>query len=73
MGHIVTAYSDDIYIQGNTLQACNRAVIDTLLLFTNLGFIVHPRKSTFVPSKELKILGFILNSELMTVRPPQDK
>ena len=72
-GHIVTAYLDDIYIQGDTLQACYRAVLDTMLLFTDLGFIIHPRKSTFVPSRDLKILGFILNSELMTVRPPQDK
>ena len=72
-GHIVTAYLDDIYIQGDTLQACSRAVFDTMPLLTNLGFVIHPAKSAFVPYKELKMLGFILNSEFMTIRPPQDK
>ncbi len=72
-GHIVTAYLDDIYIQGNTLETCTRGVIESILLFTDLGFIIHLTKSAFQPSQEIKMLGFILNSQIMRVYPTQEK
>lgn len=33
------------------------------------GFIVHPEKSIFQPSKSLIFLGYRLDSETMTVSP----
>ena len=48
-------------------------VTDTVLLLHSLGFVVHPRKSSLIPSQEIVILGFIINSVAMTVRLIQDK
>ena len=67
MAIIASGYLDDIYLQGNDYNDCLRNVIDTLKLFIKLGFIIHPTKSVFLPSKEIKMLGFILNSITMTV------
>ena len=72
-GHITTAYIDDLYIQADTFENCIRNVIETIRLFTKLGFVIHPKKSSFIPSKQLKMLGFILNSETMTVSPTEEK
>ena len=72
-GHIATAYIDDIYVQGVDFDSCSKALIDAVAIFTKLGFIIHPSKSAFVPSKEIKMLGFLLNSDNMTVRPTQEK
>ena len=66
-GHIASGYFDDIYLQGNDYNDCLRNISDTLKLFIKLGFIIHPTKSAFLPSKEIKMLGFILNSITMTV------
>ena len=63
----------DIYLQGNDYNDCLRNIIDTLKLFIKLGFIIHPTKSAFLPSKEIKMLGFILNSVAMTVRLTPEK
>ena len=38
-----------------------------------LRFVVHPEKSSFMPSREIKMLGFIQNSKTMTVKPFQQK
>lgn len=72
-GHVATAYIADIYVQGVDFDSCSKALIDAIAIFTELGFIIHPSKSAFVPSKEIKMLGFLLNSDNMTVRPTQDK
>ena len=48
-------------------------VIATIKLFTRLGFIIHPEKSSFITSQRMKLLGFILNSKEMTVKPTQDR
>ena len=32
------------------------------------GFVVHPEKLVFVPSREIEYLGFIINSVTMTIR-----
>ena len=72
-GHIASGYLDDIYLQGKNYNDCLRNIINTLKLFIKLGFIIHPTKSIFVPSKEIKMLGFILNSTTMTVRLMPEK
>ena len=72
-GHIASGYLDDIYLQGKNYNDCLRNIINTLKLFIKLGFIIHPTKSIFVPSKEIKMLGFILNSITMTVRLTPEK
>ena len=72
-GHISSGYIDDIYLQGQTYDDCVTNVVETLITFFKLGFIIHPIKSQFIPSKELITLGFILNSATMTVGLTKEK
>ena len=58
---------------GKTLQQCEENVLDTVTLLDNLGFTVHDKKSVFVPSKEVVFVGFVLNSETMTIRITPEK
>ena len=52
---------------------CVTNVVETLIIFFKLGFIIHPIKSQFIPSKELITLGFILNSATMTIGLTKEK
>jgi len=36
-------------------------------LFDQLGFVIHPDKSEFLPKQEIEYLGFIINSVNMTI------
>jgi len=73
MGHISAPYLDDSYLQGETLSDCLENVKDTVKLLDSLGFVVHPKKSVFEPTKCLTFLGFVINSVDMTVRLTQEK
>ena len=66
-GHLSVGYIDDSYLQGNTIQNCQNNIQKTVNVFTSLGFIVHPEKSVLIPTRKLKFLGFILDSERMIV------
>ena len=73
MGHLNSGYIDDSYLQGDTSAECHENVIDTVMLFTKLGFHIHPEKSVFIPSQKLTFLGFVLDSIAMTVTPTGEK
>jgi hypothetical protein len=73
MGHIISGYIDDSYLQGDTYNECAQNVTASSKLITELGFITHPEKSVLIPSQVLVFLGFILNSLTMTVSPTQQK
>lgn len=45
----------------------------TVELLDSLGFIIHKEKSVLKPCKELRYLGFVLNSEDMTVTLPEER
>ena len=72
-GHIISGHLDDFYLQGKTPEECRQNIIDTVILFTRLGFLVHPEKSILIPSQKLIILGFEINSVFMTVRLTRQK
>ena len=72
-GIVVMAYIDDIYIQGIDLHMCLSNVIRAITVFTELGFVIHPDKSSFIPAQEIKMLGFNLKSNAMMVTPTQHK
>ena len=72
-GHISVAYLDDLYLQGQTYDQCIANVIDTTLMLEELGFLVHPTKSVLIPTQEIIVLGFVINSVTMTVRLTQEK
>ena len=67
-GHIILGYIDDFYLQGDSYDECLTSVKRSVNLMTRLGFVVHPDKSVLQPSHSVKFLGFILDSDSMTVR-----
>ena len=44
-------------------------------LFDRLGFVVHPDKSVLIPTQEITILGFVINSRKVSVKlaPQKEK
>ena len=72
-GHIVLGHLDDFNLQGKTYKDCCANLIDTVSLFTQLGLLVHPEKCALIPSQEIIMLGFIINSRTMTVKLPPEK
>ena len=73
MGHLNSGYIDDSYLQGDTSVECHKNVTDTITLFTKLGFQIHPEKSVFIPSQKLTFLGFVVDSNAMTVTLTEEK
>ena len=67
LGHVVSACIDDLIHIGFNFDECAKKVLDTLLIFDELGFVVHPEKSKLIPSQCITFLGFIINSVDMTV------
>ena len=47
------------------LSSKNIKLIVTLL--DSLGFVVHPNKSIFVPARSIEYLGFVTESQSMTI------
>ena len=37
-------------------------------LFDKLGFVVHPNRSVLIPTLEISILGFVINSRKMSIK-----
>ena len=66
-GWLSAAYIDDSYLQGQNDEECQENIDTTVDLLTSLGFTVHMKKSVMTPTKKLTYLGFVLNSEDMTV------
>ena len=50
-GDEIVPYIDDSYLQGDTEQECWQSVKKTALLLQDLGFIIHPDKSVFLPKE----------------------
>ena len=72
-GHIISWYIEDQYLQGKTQQKCKANIIAAITLFENLRLVIHPEKSVIVPQQQFVFLGFIIDSDLMTVSLTQDK
>ena len=72
-GHSCLGYIDDSFYCENTFLDCQKATLDAVRLFNDLGFAVHPLKSSLVPDQTLEFLGFVLNSNSMTVTVTESK
>ena len=72
-GHLSSGCIDNSYLQGDRYQDCLSNVVDTIKLFDSLGFIIHPKKSVFIPTQMISFLGFVLDSRTMTVYLTQHK
>ena len=67
INHVVSGYIDDLYLQGSTYQKCAINVLDSVQMLDNLGLVIHPEKSVFIPQQKMIFLGFIIDSVRMIV------
>ena len=68
IGHSNVAYIDDSLLQSDTYNQCLVNIKDTMNLIDSVGLTVHPEKSVITPSQCIEFVGFLLNSNDMTVR-----
>ena len=73
MGYQGFGYIDDSFIISDSYDDCKQAVTVLSDLFTELGFRVNTDKSILEPTKKLTFLGYVLNSEDMSMSPTEDK
>lgn len=64
---------DDILCIGSDYQSCYKNVKQTLSLLKCLGFIINNVKSSVTPSQTCQFLGFVFNSQSITLELPIDK
>ena len=69
----ISAYLDDLFISAPTREQCERNVASTIALLRSLGFAVNEQKSVVRPTQVIEHLGFIINSQTMTVTLGEDK
>ena len=67
MGQTLVAYLDDFLGIEESRDSCDRAISTTLRLMDNLGFTINLDKSVLTPKQSIEFLGFILDSNDMTV------
>lgn len=73
LGFLSVLYLDDILLFGKNKQDCYNNVNYTIQLLTSLGFLINYEKSLLEPTQEVKFLGFIFNSNKMTMFIPPEK
>ncbi|XP_056635917.1 uncharacterized protein LOC130444663 [Diorhabda sublineata] len=66
-------YLDDTLLIGKSKTECRDNINQTCSLLQRLGFVVNKEKSCLSPKREIKFLGFIFNTQKMTMRPTTDK
>ena len=66
-GHTCLGYIDDSFYLEESYLECEEATLRAVQLFISLGFKIHPENSVVIPTQVLELLGFTLNSILMTV------
>ena len=72
-GHANVAYIDDSLLISKSERECAENILETAELLDNLGLTINKEKSVFTPSKTIQFLGFIINSELMSVTLTEDR
>jgi hypothetical protein len=72
-GVVCVNYLDDFFIIGETFEEYSHSVDLTVNLLTSLGFIINSRKSVLTPSTRCKFLGFLLDTNRLTLELPREK
>lgn len=72
-GYKSVFYLDDSCYFGDSYEDCLENLNATIECLTNLGFVINFKKSNIVPSKACSFLGFILNTDDMTLQLPDKK
>ena len=65
-GHASVIYLNDGYLKASTYEECWRNIQCTISILTTLGFFIS-EKSVLSLTKQLIFLGFVLDSEAMTI------
>ena len=73
LGIKITAYLDDILIAASSKEICFNHLGIAMKLLQNLGFIINFEKSHMIPTKEIQHLGYIWDSQTMTLALPLEK
>ena len=68
-GFISVAYIDDSLLISDTAERCSKNVNETINLLCELGFTINYEKSVLIPAHSIKFIGFIIDSNTMTIRP----
>lgn len=66
-------FLDDQLLIGDRLGDCHANVMTTIQFLERLGFVINYEKSNLEPRQECKFLGFIINSQKMTLKLPESK
>ena len=69
----LTGYIDDFMIMAKDPMTCMVHTHICILVFHILGFEVNMKKSSLVPSTRMEHLGFVFDSEAMTLSLPENK
>lgn len=72
-GYKSVQYLDDYLCMGEDRKECKSNLSETVVLLESLGFVINHEKSMVMPSKSCTFLGFILNSDRMTLELPLKK
>lgn len=73
LGFLSVVYLDDLLLLGDTFSECLKNINASLEVLESLGFIINEDKSCRIPAQTCKFLGFILNSQKMTLELPPEK
>ena len=73
LGIVIAIYIDDGWVRGNTFDECLHNVMLAVKLFSKLGFLLHKEKSVPVPSQQVSILGFDIDSVSMLITIGDEK
>ena len=66
-GYLLVIYIDQIILLAATPLELSQAINDTISLLRSLGFTIHDTKSVITPTQVVNSLGFVLNSQNMTI------
>lgn len=72
-GFCSVAYLDDFLLMGKSHTDCVNNIVATVHLLNRLGFIINQKKSNLIPSKQCIFLGFLFNTEVMSLELPAEK
>lgn len=66
-------YLDDSLLVGRDFSECLGNVSNTLDILNKAGFTINYEKSRLSPCQEIKFLGFLINTNTMMIRLPEEK
>ena len=73
LGIRLIIYLDDLLIMTQSKEMLNYHFSTTFHLLDNLGFMINYLKSVLIPATTMEFLGFLIDSQAMTLALPRDK